>query len=72
MKSQVWVLSVSFLMVCGTIGCGEKPEPVAQEPQPVVQQPKTAVEGPDAVVSKPDVCRASKSGQVQPTAEPRA
>ena len=34
MKSRrVWLLSVSFLLVCGTIGFGEKPEPdVTEEP----------------------------------------
>jgi formylglycine-generating enzyme required for sulfatase activity len=48
MKSQVRLLLVSFLLVCGTIGCGGKTEPV-------VQEPKTAVEKPDTVVSKPDV-----------------
>jgi len=49
MKSQsVWLLLVSLLVVCGMIGCGEKPVPVVEKPKAGVEEPKT-------VVSKPDV-----------------
>jgi formylglycine-generating enzyme required for sulfatase activity len=65
MKSQVWMLLVSFLLVCGTICCGQKPEPIAQEPKPVVEEPKAAVEEPDTAVSKPDVTEeAGSSGEI--------
>jgi formylglycine-generating enzyme required for sulfatase activity len=52
MKSQGWLLSVSFLLVCGTIGCG-KSEPVVGKPKPVVDEPKKAVQEPDTVVDEP-------------------
>ena len=46
-KSQVvWLLSVSFLLMCGVIGCREKP-------QPIVVNRKTAVEKPKEIVAKP-------------------
>lgn len=60
MKSQtVWLLLVSFLLVCGTIGCGQKPEAM-------VQEPKTAVEDPKTVVSKPVATEEPKPAPKKP------
>jgi len=56
---KVWTLLVSFLLVCGMIGCGEKPEPVAKKPKAVPEEPK-------AVVSEPDVTEEPKSPTKKP------
>jgi formylglycine-generating enzyme required for sulfatase activity len=53
MKSQVWMLLFSLLLVCGTIGCGEKPEPVVEKPQTAVEQTDTDVSKPDAMAGSP-------------------
>jgi len=54
MKSQrVRLLLVSFVLVRGTIGCGNS-EPVVDEIKPAAEEPKPAVAEPDTVVSKPD------------------
>ena len=56
MKSQsVWLSLVSFLLACGLIGCGEKPQPVVEKPEAVPEEPK-------AVVSEPDVVEKPKPG----------
>jgi formylglycine-generating enzyme required for sulfatase activity len=54
MKSQMWLLSVSFLLMCGTIGWGE-------EPELVVQEHKTAANEPDTNVEKPNVAEDPRS-----------
>jgi len=77
MKSQmVCVLLVSFLLTCGMLGCGEKPQPLAEapsevvdeptgsiveKPEPAVEQRKPGAEDPKAVVSKPDVMEEIKA-----------
>ena len=38
MKSQMWLLLISFLLVCGTIGRGAEPKPAAEEPHTVVSK----------------------------------
>jgi len=78
------MLLVSFLLMCGMLGCGEKPQPVVDTPNAVVDEPtasvaeepgvfveerKPAVEDPKAVVSKPGVMEEIKAGDA-PLGEP--
>ena len=57
MKSRmVWSLPVSFLLVCGMIGCGAKPQPTLE-----VDGPGAGVEDPKAVVSEQDVEKEPKA-----------
>jgi len=44
-----------LLLMCGTIGCGEKPETVVEKPKALPEEPK-------AVVSEPDVVEKPKPG----------
>ncbi len=51
MNSQkVCLLLVSFLLLCGMIGCGQKPEPVVDQPKTTVEEPKPL---PQPVVEEP-------------------
>ncbi len=59
MKSQmVWVLLVSFLLMCAMLGCGEKPQPVVEAPVDgptgsVVEEPELVTERSSELASEP-------------------
>jgi len=71
MNSQkMWMLLVSFPLVCAMIGCGEKPESVVAKPkavvdeptasvvgesEPILEQTKPALEEPTGAVGEPEV-----------------
>jgi len=53
---MAWLLLVSFLLMCGTIGCVEKLEAGVQEPKGVVDEPAASVvEKPETGVEKSPV-----------------
>ena len=46
---KVRLLLVSFLLVSGLIGCGEKPQAVVEKPEAVPEEPKAVASKPDAM-----------------------
>jgi formylglycine-generating enzyme required for sulfatase activity len=50
---KVWLLLVSFLLVCGLIGCGEKPQPVVGKPEAVPEEPKSPASEPNEMAGSP-------------------
>ncbi len=45
---KVWLLRVSVLLVCGLIGCREKPQPVVEKPEAVPEEPRSLAGKSDA------------------------
>jgi len=74
MKTQmVWTLLVSFLLVCGTIGYGEEPNPVVDKLKAAVEEPKTEVSEPD-IVEEPKAAKeavAARKAAMQEPIDPR-
>ncbi len=68
MESQtVWLLLVSFLLMYGMLGCGEKSQPVVEAPSAVVDESRASVvEESQPVVERPKPGTAPKAVAVEP------